>query len=184
IAEARKGRRLANRWADMMQEVAQAEPADLILVVGDMARSEPPMTGAFVAEFARRMHESPAALALPLQWVQQHLAARGQTVDALVQEQLAELAAWQVTVSNSIGSLRQLDTLDWAEAVETLSVVEDALRGDPAGVYPRMDFASRDACRHAVEALSRACTHDEATVARLAVQLAREAAPETTRLDA
>src|SRR5690606_3097996 len=34
------------------------------------------------------------------------------------------------------------------------SPVEEILRRDPAGVYPRMDFASRDRFRHAVEELA------------------------------
>ena len=36
-----------------------------------------------------------------------------------------------------------------------MSVVEHALREDPAGVYARMDFATRDRYRHAVEKIAR-----------------------------
>ena len=36
-----------------------------------------------------------------------------------------------------------------------MSVVEQILREDPAGVYARMDFATRDRYRHAIEQIAR-----------------------------
>ena len=61
--------------------------------------------------------------------------------------------------------------------------MERTLREDPAGVYPRMDFATRDQYRHVVETTARRSRLDEGEVARLAIQLAREAAA-TARPDA
>ena len=55
-----------------------------------------------------------------------------------------------------ITSLRLCSEIDWREFVESVSLVEHALRRDPAGVYGRMDFLSRDEQRHAVEADRRA----------------------------
>ena len=98
------------------------------------------MTSAFVAEFARRLQGRGAALALPLTWIEQRLAESGQTIEQLVQAESQQQAADQVSISNSIGSLRLLGAMDWREFVETLSVVEQTLREDPAGVYARMDF--------------------------------------------
>ncbi len=181
IAEANADRRLANRWADAMLEAAKTEPADLILLVADMARSGVPMTSAFVAEFARRLQANPAVLGLPLTWVEQHLASSNQTIDELVQMEIANQAAAQLTVSNSISSLRLLDTQDWPEFVETLSVVEHALQKDPARVYPLMDFATRDAYRHVVERLARMSAHSEQDVAGTAVELASEAVAEESQ---
>ena len=53
-----------------------------------------------------------------------------------------------------------------------MSVVEGILRQDPARVYDRMDFATRDSYRHAVERLSRRSRLAEAEIARQAVELA------------
>jgi hypothetical protein len=41
--------------------------------------------------------------------------------------------------------------MDWQEFVETMSVVEQTLRQDPAGIYGKMEFATRDQYRHAIE---------------------------------
>jgi cyclic beta-1,2-glucan synthetase len=66
--------------------------------------------------------------------------------------------------------------MDWREFVETMSVVEQTLLEDPAGVYARMDFATRDRYRHATEELAKAGRLAEGEVARKAVELARAAA--------
>ena len=47
-----------------MLEVAEHDPKSLILVIADMARSNPPMASSFVAELARRLQGQSAALAL------------------------------------------------------------------------------------------------------------------------
>ncbi len=55
IAADRMDRDLAGYWADRITEVAAKDPKSLILVIADMARSNPPLKSAFVAEFARRL---------------------------------------------------------------------------------------------------------------------------------
>ena len=45
--------------------------------------------------------------------------------------------------------------LDWSRFFERVSVVEEILRSDPAAVYARMDFKSRDRYRHAIEELAQ-----------------------------
>ena len=48
-----------------------------------------------------------------------------------MQSENQQQAADQVSISNSIGSLRFLGAMDWREFVETMSVVEQTLREDP-----------------------------------------------------
>ena len=169
-------RDLADSWADRMTETAEKDPKSLILVIADMARSDPPMVGAFVAELARRLQGRGPALALPLTWIEQRLSESGLTIEQLVQSENQRQAADQVSISNSIGSLRVLGAMNWREFVETMSVVEQTLLEDPAGVYARMDFATRDRYRHATEELAKAGRLAEGEVARKAVELARAAA--------
>ena len=175
VAASRAERNLATEWANRMFEVAGRDPKGLILVVADMARSEPPMTAPFVAELVRRLHGHTAALALPLSWLEQVLAENHQHAEQLVQLEAQHQAAEQVSVSNSIGSLRLLAATDWREFVETLSTVERTLRADPPGVYSRMDFPSRDAYRHAVERIARHSAASEDEVAEAALALALQA---------
>jgi len=75
-------------------------------------------------------------------------------------------------VANGILSLRALATWDWKAFFESVSRVEMMLRRDPAGVYPRMDFDTRDRYRGAVEELAHVTDGDEVAVAREAIKLA------------
>ncbi|MGD9983882.1 MAG: glucoamylase family protein [Porticoccaceae bacterium] len=172
-------RDLADVWADRMTQAAEQDPKSLILVVADMARSDPPMVGTFVAELARRLQGRGPALALPLSWIEQRLAEAGLTIAQLVQSENQQQAADQVSISNSIGSLRVLGALEWRDFVENLSVIDQTLRNDPAAVYGGMDFATRDRYRHATEAMAKKSVVDEGEVARRAIELARTAAMET-----
>lgn len=162
---------LANDWADRMAEVAIEDPKKLVIVIADMARTKPTMNSAFVAELARRLQG--AGLALPLSWIEQHLAGEGLTIEQLVQEENKHQAANQVTVSNCINGLRLLGEVNWRDFVEAMSVVEQTLRLDPTDTYSNMDFATRDRYRHVVERLSRNCLQSEEAVSAKAIQLAK-----------
>ena len=175
VAAGRIDRDLADSWADQMVAVAQADPKSLVLVIADMARSNPPMTMAFVAELSRRLRGHGSALALPLTWIEQRLAESNLTIDQLVQASTHQQAANQVSVSNSIGSLRFLGAMDWRTFVESMSVVERMLRQDPDGTYARMDFVTRDRFRHVIEKLARDVSMPELEVARTAIALASDA---------
>ncbi len=176
VAAGRLDRDLADEWADQMESVARNDPKSLILVIADMARSNPPMTTAFVSELSRRLQGHGPALALPLTWVEQRLSESHLTIEQLVQTGTQQQAANQVSISNSIGSLRFLGAMDWREFVETMSLVEQKLREDPDGSYGAMDFATRDRYRHVVEHLARGSALSELDVARHAIRLSHESA--------
>ncbi|MFZ2444787.1 MAG: glucoamylase family protein [Syntrophobacteraceae bacterium] len=176
ISADRMDRNRADFWADQMTEIAAKDPKSLILVIADMARSDPPMVSSFVAELTRRLQGQGPALALPLTWIEQRLSESGLTIEQLVRSENQQQAADQVSMSNSIGSLRFLGAMDWREFVETMSMVEQTLREDPVGVYGEMDFASRDRYRHVVEKTAKNSLHSENEVARRAIQLAHEGA--------
>ena len=174
IAADRIDRNNADYWAGQMTEIAEKDPKSLMLVIADMARSSPPMVSSFVAELARRLQRQGPALALPLTWIEQRLSESGLTIERLVQSESQQLAADQVSISNSIGSLRFLGAMDWREFVERMSVVERILYEDPDGVYGKMDFATRDRYRHVVETIAKESRLPESEVARKAIQLARD----------
>jgi cellobiose phosphorylase len=172
VADNRADRDLANSWADQMTEVVDKNPSGLILMVADMARSNPPLSSAFVAELARRLQGQSPALTLALSWITHRLAESGQTIEQQIQSEIHQQAADQVSIANSIGSLRSLGTMDWQEFVEGMSVVEQTLRQDPAGIYSSMEFATRDHYRHSVEKISKFSRLSEVEVAQQALQLA------------
>ena len=143
IGADRVDRNRADYWADQMTAIAEKDPKSLILSIADMARSDPPMVGSFVAEFARRLQGKSPALALPLTWIEQRLSEDGLTIEQLVQSENQQQAADQVSISNSISSLRFLGAADWRDFVEA----QERRGADPAGGPGRR--VSADGFRHA-----------------------------------
>jgi cyclic beta-1,2-glucan synthetase len=174
IAADRIGRNHADYWADKLTETAAKSPKDLILVIADMVRSKPPMVSSFVAELTRRLQGQGPSLALPLTWIEHQLSESSLTIEQLIQSENQQQAADQLSISNSFGSLRFLSAMDWRTFVETMSVVEQTLREDPAGVYSKMDFATRDQYRHIVEKIAKTSTLTEHEVINIATRLAAE----------
>jgi cyclic beta-1,2-glucan synthetase len=165
---------LANYWADEMIRVAEQDPKELILVIADMARSQPPMVSPFVAELTRKLHGKGSALALPLTWIEQTLSESGTTSAELVSQENQKQAADQISISNCISSLRFLSSTDWREFVEATSIVEQTLSEDASGVYKQMDFYTRDQYRHSVEKIAKSSEMTEKKIAAHAVQLSKE----------
>ncbi|OMQ22880.1 GH36-type glycosyl hydrolase domain-containing protein [Serratia oryzae] len=176
VAETQQERNLATRWVNKMLDSAENDPANLIVVIAEMASSNPPRASAFVAELVRCLKGHGKMLALPLTWVEQRLAEVGLTSDQIILRFNQQLANSQLSVSNSISSLRQLSDMNWAEFAETMSLVEHTLNQDPAQIYGKMHFDTRDHYRHIIEALARQCARSEGEVAKQVLTLAQSAA--------
>jgi cyclic beta-1,2-glucan synthetase len=79
-------------------------------------------------------------------------------------------------VARALANLAVIAAIPWKEFVVQTSRVEASLSGDPAGIYARMDFETRDRYRRTVEALARGSARSERDVADHAVARARAAA--------
>jgi cyclic beta-1,2-glucan synthetase len=174
---------LADYWARQMLETAEKNPKDMILVIADMARSNPPMMSAFVSELTRQLRGKGPDLALSLNWIELQLSESGLTSNELVNAEIQKQAADQVSMSNSIGSLRLLGSMDWRDFIETHSIVEQTLRQDQSGIYSLMDFSTRDRYRHVVEDIAKKSNISENDVATIAVNLAQENASKNNKDD-
>jgi cellobiose phosphorylase len=183
LAMDREDRNLADLWVDRLQDMAEKTPSQLVVVVADMAKADLSLSSSFVAEFCQRLSRHTPLLHLARSWLEQRLVEQGLSIEQLVQQESQNQAADQVSVSHSIASLRFLSAMDWKEFVETLSMVEETLRSDPASVYREMDFATRDRYRHSVELLARHGRLSEADVAQKAIDLAAGNARQKGRED-
>lgn len=78
-------------------------------------------------------------------------------------------------VGNIITSLRFLGETDWKESLERLSIVHRVLGGDPSGVYPRMEFESREYYRQTIEKIAAQSDVGEIELAQMSVDAAAHA---------
>ncbi|MDR3576035.1 MAG: glucoamylase family protein [Anaerolineaceae bacterium] len=91
------------------------------------------------------------------------------------------LSAWETaggesennnSIANIILSLRTISEQNWSDFFESVSRLEQTLRGDPAGIYAQMDFKTRDLYRKKIEMLSFATGREENELAEMTVRLA------------
>ena len=166
VLASREARRRANAFVAPLE--AQGSDSDLRPLPRELST-------AFVVELLTRMREfGPRARELRAR-LEERLRAEGRTVeDLILAEQQAEAAA-QVSLANTVTSLRLCASHDWSRSVERVSLVEQILQRDPAGVYGRMDFASRDRYRQAIEELAEPSGEAQVEAALAAVEQARAA---------
>ncbi|MCE7958160.1 MAG: DUF3131 domain-containing protein, partial [Acidobacteria bacterium ACB2] len=170
LAEGILAGRVARRQADAALEALSAGRRPGALPA--------PLHSAFVAQLRHRMRERDPRVASLGARVEAALLAKGTTPEDLVRAESQQQATDQVSTGNTVTSLRLCATLDWSRYVEKASLVEQILRRDPAAVYARMDFQSRDRYRHAVEELADPSGEAQVRVALRAVESARQAARE------
>jgi cyclic beta-1,2-glucan synthetase len=176
IARRREERDVAIAWADRMLAASEGEAKQLIHVLADFADADVLLTAPFVEDFYARLQIQGPALAFVQTWLEHRLSEQGVSAVQLFEASSRMAAADQISIANSVGSLRFISSMDWGEFIEELSLVEQLLRGDPAGVYASQDFPTRDRYRHAVEAVRSGSGRTELEVARAAITLAQASA--------
>ena len=163
LAETRGHHVAADRLASAIEAVPES--------VGSWPEDVHP---AFVTRLLRRSRALGAIASSMHRQLDALLSHRGETMEDAIRVDGQQQAAEQAAVANLITSLRFIGTFDWSEFFESVSLVEQVLQRDPAGVYSQMDFRSRDRYRHAVEELARPTGEAQLLLAMKSVERARQ----------
>ncbi|MBO9617414.1 MAG: cyclic beta 1-2 glucan synthetase [Niabella sp.] len=174
IALDRLDKNVASYWAEQLLETAQKKPRDIIIVIAEMAKSKLRLNSGFVAEFIRRLQGKDHGLSMALTWLEERLAETEHSSTDLVNIENQKQATDQVSIRNSIESIRLIKSTDWRKFVESVSAVEKILQTDIDGIYEKMDFTTRDRYRHIVEWVAKHSVYEEFQVAQWAIDLAKE----------
>jgi cyclic beta-1,2-glucan synthetase len=129
---------------------------------------------AFVTRLLQRTRPLGAMASALHRRLESALASLGQTIEDSIRAEGQHQAAEQAGMANLIGSLRLISAFDWSEFFESVSLVEQVLQRDPAGIYGQMDFRSRDRYRHAVEELAPSTGEGQLLVALKSIERARQ----------
>jgi len=165
-------RQLADFWANRLIAGNRRDANQLFALLAELAATEPSPTPYFGVQLIGLLYDEAAALAPVQSWLERTF--KTPLHDFNQREQNRQTSE-QLSCGNAFTSLRQLALLDWREMFENLSRVEMQLRRDPAGVYPGMDFATRDRCRRAIEELAKSSGQSEGQVAERVIKLATQA---------
>ncbi|HEY3490487.1 MAG TPA: glucoamylase family protein [Candidatus Deferrimicrobiaceae bacterium] len=169
-------RQLADFWANRLIAANRRDSNRLFVILAELANAEPSPSPYFGSQLVGLLYDEAAVLAPVRSWLERTL--KTPLHDLTLREQNRQTSE-QLSCGNAFTSLRRLALMDWRKIFEQLCRVEHVLRGDPSGVYAGMDFATRDQCRRAVEALARATGMAEERVAEAAVAQAAKAKQES-----
>ncbi len=127
-------------------------------------------------ELLKRLRGRGRKAFMALQFLEEALRERGLDPEELLRAEDHNQAARQISVGNTLTSLTAIDQMNWREWFEGVSLADRVLKEDPAALYSKSDFPTRDAMRHEVEQLAKALKTSDSRVSAVVVECAKRAA--------
>ncbi len=168
VAKARDMRVLANQVADKLALVPGGEDVDILRAYAQQARDR-----TFATQLLHRLRDGSQVSSKALAWLEGELEAAGSDAEEITLGEHANLSSGNVTTGNIIKGLRLIDDTEWTVWFEEVSHIDRLLRERTD--FEKLDFASRDAYRGAVEKLAKRSGREEHEVALQAVVMAETA---------
>lgn len=98
----------------------------------------------------------------------------GTTVSDVIKKEHFEIAVNKVLMGNSITSIKEIQRINFLEIFEKINGVEEILKKDPAQVYSKMDYKTKDYYRGKIKGISKKTKISEIYIARKMLEIAQE----------
>ncbi len=167
-----RDRENADFWANRLIVAGRRDPNHLFPIMAELTERYVTPSPHFGFQLLDHLYGEEAISMLVKSWLERVFHSPIDDLNAGEQDRQAKE---QIAVGNAFTSLRELAQVDWRDVFEQVSRLDRLLRLDPAGVYSKMDFATRDHFRRSVERSSRRSGQTELEVAQVCLDLASEA---------
>jgi cyclic beta-1,2-glucan synthetase len=168
----------ADFWANRLITALRHSSPRLLKIMEELVERYPEPTPHFASELVAHLYDDEGVLPLVSGWLERSL--RSPLLEVMQQEHRRQ-AVQQTALANAINSCRRLAQVQWRELFHSTSWAENELAADPAGVYARQDFETRDRCRGAVEEIAKWSKRSEQKIIARALALAKAAEDEVGR---
>ena len=175
IIVSREEREEADILAENLLELASKQPDEVLPYIVRRLRKRKEFRSAFVEQLTRQLRDQDLSIAPAYEWFASEVLKQGASIEQMVDIEYQGQATSQVTVGNIITSMRLLSTIDWQTFFENVSLIDPLLEKDPAEVYSRLNFVTRDRYRKVIERIARRKKIDELDVANTVVEFAAAA---------
>lgn len=98
----------------------------------------------------------------------------GTTVSDVIKKEHFEIAVNKVLMGNSITSIKEIQRINFLEIFEKINGVEEILKKDPAQVYSKMDYKTKDYYRGKIKEISKKTKISEIYITRKMLEIAQE----------
>ena len=95
----------------------------------------------------------------------------GMTISEAIKKEHYDIAISKVSIGNSILSLKEIIRVNFLSLFEEINGVEEILKSDPADVYDKMDYKTKDCYRNVIKKISEETKISEIYIAKKAIEL-------------
>ena len=96
----------------------------------------------------------------------------GSTVQDIIKKEHFDIAIRRVSIGNCINSIKKIQRINFLKLFEKINSVEELLKLDPANVYEKMDYKTKDYYRQSIKNVAKKTKVSEIYVARKLIELA------------
>ncbi len=99
----------------------------------------------------------------------------GLTISEAIKKEHFDIAIQKVLIGNGITSIREINRINFLNLFEKINGVEELLKQDPACVYDKMDYKTKEYYRNRIKSLSKKTKLSEVYIAKKTLELANKA---------
>ena len=105
----------------------------------------------------------------------------GITVDEAIKKEHFDIAITKVNIGNCITSLKKVSRINFTRIFEKVNTVEEILKKDPAQIYEKMDYKTKEYYRGKIKEIACKTRISETYIAKKALKLANMGEPLTKK---
>ena len=98
----------------------------------------------------------------------------GITVQEAIKREHIDIAVRKVSIGNGILSLKAIQRMNFSEIFEKVNGIEELLRQDPAGVYEKMDYKTKEYYRNKIKEIGYETKTSEIYISQKLLELANQ----------
>lgn len=179
--KARDQRLVGNELIQSLVEAGECTASVLLMNLAAQVKGKPYLVDHCAVHLMRYLRSAGSKAALTQHWLEERIRESGKDPHVLLDSEDQAEALNQISIGNTVTSLKTVSALNWRSWVEAVSYVHKALSKDPTAVFQQGDFDTRNRCRTVIEHLARTTGQEELLVAEAAVrcveQLQKEGNP-------
>ena len=96
------------------------------------------------------------------------------TISEIIEKEHSLVATYKVLMGNCINSIREILGINFTDLFENINGVEEILKKDPAKVYEKMDYRTKEVYRNKINELGKRTRLAESYIAKVALNLAKQ----------
>ncbi len=105
----------------------------------------------------------------------------GSTVSEIIKKEHFDIALRKVSIGNCITSIKNIQRINFLEVFEKINEVEEILKHDPADVYDKMDYKTKESYRTAIKEISKETKISEIYISKKVLEIAKKYKKEDKR---